>query len=361
MHPAWRTCLAVFLKRKKRGAIALTGIALGIAVLVVVTALMDGYRRGLYDRFSGIYPPVLVESFDPTVPLPESVTHRASVKPARYVPGFLFAGVDRPGDFVQVKATAAVEGLEVGAEIARRLGVKPGDVLRILFGSGAGRRTLVLPLRSVFTSGLYEVDRRWVRMPLPEGFSEGAFFWEVTPRTPNDYAAVVALKDRLGPGFTLLTLEDINGDFFASLELQEWSMVVVLSIITFVAGFQLVTRLLLDFRERRRTVGILLALGVEPRSIAQAFFFYGVWVGLLGVLAGAALGAAASLALNASGFLHFGEGLAQIYMIDRIDLVLEPLHLAAVIGGGMLLVLFISALILPRFRRLNAVEALRFE
>jgi lipoprotein-releasing system permease protein len=341
--------------------IALTGIALGIAVLVVVTALMDGYRRGLYDRFSRIYPPILVESFDGSAPLPESITRRASASPARYVPGFLFAGTRRPGEFVQVKATAAVQGLEVGAEIARRLQVKPGDVLRIMVGSGAGRRTLALPLRSVFTSGLYEVDRRWVRIPLPKGLSEGAFFWEVTPRTPDDYASIAALKDRLGPGFTLLTLDEINGDFFTSLKLQEWSMVVVLSIITFVAGFQLVTRLLLDFRERRRTVGILLALGAEPRSIAQAFFFYGAWVGILGILAGAALGAAAALALNASGLLHFGEGLAQIYMIDRIDLVLDPLHLAAITGGGILLVLCISALILPRFRRLDAVEALRFE
>ena len=361
MGTAWRTTLSLFLRRKKRGFIALTGIALGIAVLVVVTALMDGYRRGLYERFTRLYPPILVETFDPAAPLPEAVARRGTASRARYLPGFLFADPGRPGEFVQIKATASAGGLEIGDEIARRLEVKPGDVLRVMVKSGTERRTYSFPLSGVFRSGIYEVDRRWVRMPLPDDLLEGPMFWEVTPRTPGDYDAAAALKNKLGPAFTLLTLEDINGEFFTALKLQEWSMVVVLSIITFVAGFQLVTRLLLDFRERQRTVGVLLALGVEPGEISLAFFLYGAWVGLLGVLAGTVFGAAASLALNASGLLHFNEGLAQVYMIDRIDLFLDPLHLAVITGGGIVLVVCISALILPRLRKLNVVDALRFE
>jgi len=361
MGTAWRITLSLFLRRKKRGFIALTGIALGIAVLVVVTALMDGYRRGLYERFTRLYPPILVETFDPAAPLPEDIVRRASVSRARYLPGFLFAGAGRPGEFVQIKASASTGGLEIGEEIARGMDVKPGDLLRVMVKNGTGRRTYTFPLKGVFRSGLYEVDRRWVRMPLSDDLLDGPLFWEVTPRTPRDYDAVAAMKNRLGPAFTLLTLEDINGEFFTALKLQEWSMVVVLSIITFVAGFQLVTRLLLDFRERQRTVGILLALGVEHGEISLAFFLYGAWVGLLGVLAGAAFGAAASLALNGSGLLHFSEGLAQVYMIDRINLYLDPLHMAVITGGGMVLVVFISALILPRLRKLNVVDALRFE
>ena len=256
--------LRLLLKRRRRGAIALAGIALGIAVLVVVTALMDGYRRGLYERYSRLYPPLLLEPLDPAEPLPSDFTARASVAGVRFIPGFLFTRAGIPGEFVQVKAVEGLPAMEVGAELARQLGIGEGDALQLMV-TGEGRHRLMgLTVGKVFTSGLYEVDRRWVRVPARPELAGGAFFWEVTPHTRADYEAIAAQRDALAPRFTLLTLEDLNGDLFASLAMQEWSMVVVLSLITMVAAFQVLSRLLLDFRERERTLGILLALGMTP-------------------------------------------------------------------------------------------------
>ena len=353
--------LRLLLKPPRRGGIALAGIALGIAVLVVVTALMDGYRRGLYERYAGLYPPLLVEPLDPTDPLPAEFAARATIAGVRFIPGFLFARAGDSGEFVQVKAVEGLPGMEVGAELARQLGVGEGDALQLMV-TGEGRHRLMgFTVRRIFASGLYEVDRRWVRVPARSELAGGAFFWEVTPRTRGDYEALAAQKEALAPRFTLLTLEDLNGDLFASLAMQEWSMVVVLSLITMVAGFQVLSRLLLDFRERERTLGILLALGMTPGRMAAAFFGYGLWVGAGGVAAGLLGGAGISVLLNLSGLLKFGEGLARVYLVDRITLVLEPAHLALLGAGGLALVALASAAVLPRFFRLEPLEALRFE
>jgi lipoprotein-releasing system permease protein len=353
--------LGLLLKRRRRGAIALTGIALGIAVLVVVTALMDGYRRGLYEGYSRLYPPLLVEPLDPADPLPPAFAARAAVAGVRFLPGFLFTRPGMPGEFVQVKVVEGLAAAEVGAELARQLGVREGGPLRLMVTGGRGPRMAGFTVGRIFASGLYEVDRRWVRVPPRAGLEGGAFFWEVTPRTRADYEALAALRDGLAPRFTLLTLEDLQGDLFASLAMQEWSMVVVLSLITMVAAFQVLSRLLLDFRERERTLGILLALGMTPGRLAGAFFSYGLWVGAGGVAAGLLGGAAAAWLLNLSGLLRFGEGLAKVYLVDRITLVLEPAHLALLGAGGLALVALASAAVLPRFFRLEPLEALRFE
>ena len=351
----------LLMKRRRRGAIALTGIALGIAVLVVVTALMDGYRRGLYERYTRLYPPLMLEPLDPTDPLPSEFAARATVTGVRFLPGFLFTRPGVPGEFVQVKAVEGLPAVEVGAELARQLDVKAGDSLQLMV-TGEGRHRLMgLTVGTVFASGLYEVDRRWVRVPARPELVGGAFFWEVTPRSRGDYGALAARRDALAPRFTLLTLEDLNGDLFASLAMQEWSMVVVLSLITVVAAFQVLSRLLLDFRERERTLGILLALGMTPGRVAAAFFAYGAWVGAGGVAAGLLGGAGISVLLNLSGLLKFGEGLAKVYLVDRIILVLEPAHLAVLGAGGLVLVSLIAAAVLPRFFRLEPLEALRFE
>ncbi len=351
----------LLLRQRRRRAIALTGIALGIAVLVVVVALMDGYRRGLYERYSRLYPPLLLEPLHPSDPLPPEFASRAAVAGVRFLPGFLFTRPGNPGEFVQVKAVEGLAGVEVGAELARQLDVREGDALQLMV-SGEGRPRLTgLTVDRVFSSGLYEVDRRWVRIPARPELAGGAFFWEVTPHTRGDYEALAALREPLAPRFTLLTLEDLNGDLFASLAMQEWSMVLVLGLITMVAAFQVLSRLLLDFRERERTLGILLALGMTPRRLAGAFFAYGTWVGAWGVGTGLLAGAAVSTALNLSGLLTFGEGLAKVYLVDRITLVLEPAHLALLGAGGVALVALASAAVLPRFFRLEPLEALRFE
>jgi lipoprotein-releasing system permease protein len=151
-----------------------------------------------------------------------------------------------------------------------------------------------------------------------------------------------------------------NRNLFAALRWQTLSLAVVLSLVLGVGAFEVASALVVLITEKRREIGVLLALGGQPRLLRTTLMLAGGGLGVVGVLGGVLLGVAIAALLTALGIPRFPPDIAAIYMVDRIPLHVLPGHLLAVVALGILEVLLASLLPAHRAASRDPVEVLRW-
>ncbi|HVN32612.1 MAG TPA: FtsX-like permease family protein [Thermoanaerobaculaceae bacterium] len=366
---------------------ALLAVALGAASLVVVLALMSGYTGALR---SG----VLAAGGHLVALLPPGLSHEQAVKAETmvaavpgvagvgevvYLPGMLFprAGGDaelvsvragsRPAPFVHLPASGTTGPLElaVGRGVARRLALSPGDTLTLQVVAGGTPRAVAVRVGQVFSTGFSELDERFVitdlaalRGRVPTIAGGGLEVWLTDPERAN------ALRDRVeeacGRGALVATWQERNRNLFAALRWQKISLGLVLSLVLGVGAFEVASALVVLVTEKRRELGVLLALGGQPRLLRRTLLVAGAALGAAGVLAGMLLGVALVLLLSLLGVPHFPPDIASIYMVERIPLRLLPGDLAAVLALSLVEVVLAALLPARRTSRREPVEVLRW-
>jgi lipoprotein-releasing system permease protein len=161
------------------------------------------------------------------------------------------------------------------------------------------------------------------------------------------------------PGFIVTDWRETYGPLFANLQLQTVSLFVVLSLIVMVSSFQVSSSLVILTINKRRTCGMIQALGGAPAFVRRALVLAGVLLGGCGVAAGMLLGAVASFLLSHFRIVRFPEGLAQVYRVDHIDFLVQPTHLVAIAGVCAVLILLASFWPAWRASRMDPVKALK--
>ncbi len=385
-----------FLRRRRevllRGTAlaAFSGIVLATAALVVTLALMNGYRGAIVSglatgnghliAFSG--QPMSLGRAEALVPRVASVRGVACVEPVTYVSA-LAADPAHPASPLPVvlKATAAppaFTGLSAwpagsgappcvpGEVLARRLGAAPGTLIRLQLPPESGELSppvLVLHVVRTFHLAFAEFDEEWISVPLEALLRVrprlGVAGMEVFLDDPLAVDAVRPAVESALPGFLVTDWREMNAPLFAALRWQTWSLFVVLSLVVAVASFQVSSALVVLAIDKRRTTGMLQALGAGRRSVLLTLFLAGTLLGTVAVAAGLAGGVGLSLVLTAVRAVRFPPGLARIYMVESIPFRPAPVHLAAVAGVCVLLVLGASLWPAWRASRLDPVAALR--
>lgn len=364
---------------------ALTAVALGVAALVVVLALMTGYRDVLR---SGIMTAagdaVLLPAPGESPALVAARLRRepfvASVGEVAYLPGLL-QREGLPPEVVTVKASSSGRIAELppddgrgalpvaaGKGVARRLGLGVGDeaVLQVAV-EGAALRTVTVRISRVFETGFAELDEGWVLASfepladrlgrLPSGAVE---VWFADQRRAESVRTRV--EEVCGPGCLMTTWEEneANRALFAALTWQKLSLGVVLSLVVAVGAFEVAAALVVLVTEKRRTLAVLLAVGAQPALIRRTFLLAGTALGSAGVGVGLALGVAIVTALSLLGIPSFPPDIASIYMVDRIPLHLRVTDLGAVLALGVVEVALASYLPARRAARRDPAEVLRW-
>jgi lipoprotein-releasing system permease protein len=386
-------------------AFALVGIALGVGTLIVVLAVMSGFRAELLDRILGLAGHVTVQAgpngiadYDEVrdrilatdgivaaIPFVEGqvmasangVAGGAVVRGVR-VEDLLARDVIRDG-IVQGSLDRLLDGnsVAIGARMAARMGLREGDRITLLSPEGTATafgtvpRVRAYPIGAVFDVGMFEYDSTLVLMDLATAQvyfdkEDRVSAVDVLVEDPDRVATYrLRLLDAGIPG-RLTDWQQANAQFFNALQVERNVMFLILTLIILVAAFNIITGLIMLVRSKARDIAILRTMGATRGAVMRIFFLSGASIGVLGTALGLTLGTA--FAANIETIRSWLQGLtgtelfaAEIYFLSHLPARLETADVLSVVGMG--LVLSLLATLYPSWRaaRVDPVEALRYE
>ena len=387
--------------------VSMLGISLGVAALIIVLSVMNGFQKEVRDRMLGVVSHVEIYGAgglplaDPQQTMEQArrqpqvqaaapfVATQALLARGEDMRGTLVRGIDpalepditelarklRDGPFARL--VPGEFGLVVGAELARQMGLREGDAVTLIAPGGQVTPAGVVPrlkqmkVVGVFDAGHYEFDSGLVMMHIDdaqrlfrlEGPTGVRLRLADLHRAPEVAAQLAAA---MGEGVVVRDWTKQNRTWFAAVQLEKRMMFIILTLIVAVAAFNLVSTLVMTVTDKRADIAILRTLGASPASVMGIFVVQGATVGVAGTLSGLLLGLA--LAFNIDVIVPAIERLLgasflprDIYLISRMPS--EPLASDIVPIALISLVLAFLATLYPSWRasRVNPAEALRYE
>ena len=387
--------------------VSMLGIALGVAALIIVLSVMNGFQKEVRDRMLGVVSHIEIFAPDGAAlpdldrTLSEAGENPQVIGAAPFVSaqGLLAHGEDMKATLVRgidperepevtdlalalknsglSRLIAGEFGIVVGGELARSLGVRQGDKVTLITPSGQITPAGVVPrlkqmtVVGTFDSGHFEYDSALVLMHMDDAARiyrlEGPTGIRLKLRDLHQARAVAAQLSKSLTGAVLIRdWTRQNRSWFAAVQVEKTMMSIILTLIVAVAAFNLVSTLVMTVTDKRADIAILRTLGASPRSIMGIFVVQGAMVGVIGTLAGLLLGLGVAFNIDvivpALERLFDASFLPQdIYLINRMPS--EPQRGDIVPITLISLVLAFLATIYPSWRasRVNPAEALRYE
>jgi lipoprotein-releasing system permease protein len=384
---------------------SLLGIALGVATLIIVMSVMNGFRADLLGRILGLngHLGVYAQSgplgdFDADATKVSQVAGVTGVTPLIEgqvmatseigAAGALVRGI-RPEDLRRrplvadhiVQGSLAEfedDGVAVGARLARRLGVAVGGAITIISPQGTATAFGTMPriktytVVALFDVGMYEYDNSFIFVPL-----EAAQLFFRLPNAVTSLEVFVADPDQvhedrrliaaaLGGHVRIVDWQQANSSLFNAVEIERNVMFLILTLIIVVAAFNIISSMIMMVKDKGRDIAILRTMGASRGAILRIFVLSGASIGVVGTVAGLLLGVVFTRNLEAirqalQNVIGTDLFAAEIYFFTRIPARLDSGEVAAVVL--MALALSFLATLYPSWRaaRLDPVEALRYE
>ncbi len=330
----WMIAKRYMLPGKSEGFIALVAgislvaVMLGVAALVIVMSVMNGFRAELFDKIVGLNGHAIIQAYGGRLDNWQSI-----LKDVRETPGVTSASplIEQPllgsfngrveavlvrgnteQDIAQLKSRVTAGNIStlrpdsgnvaVGARLAENLGLRVGDSITIINPQGRPTPFGTVPrqisyyVTAIFEIGVYDYDQAYVIMPIRDaqtllltGDSIGMI--EVKTTDPDKVAQILApLQSKLRGKALISDWKQINATLFEALAVERVAMFVVLSIIVLVAVFNILSSLIMLVRAKTRDIAILRTMGATRRSLLKIFVTTGFLIGALGTLAGVLLG-----------------------------------------------------------------------
>ena len=387
---------------------SLVGIALGVATLIIVMSVMNGFRQELLSRILGLNGHLGVYGVERSITDYDEVAGRVRGVPgvvsatpivegqvlltseAGGASGGLARGI-RPEDLrarglvadnIQLGRLDRFEGddaVVIGTRLAQRLRITVGDKVTLV--SPQGRTTVfgtvprvrAYTVVALFQVGMHEYDSTFVFLTMQAAqifFQTGdaATQIEVFVRDPTEVRAVSnAIRSALdGMPVRILDWQDANSSFFSAVQVERNVMFLILTLIILVAAFNIVSSLIMLVKDKGRDIAILRTMGASRGAILRIFLLCGASVGVAGTLIGFVVGIV--FCANIESIRQAIQALSgtelfspEVYFLSRLPAVVDPKEVAQVVGMGLGLSLL--ATIYPSWRaaRTDPVEALRNE
>ena len=379
------------------------GIMLGVAILIIVMSVMNGFRTDLTNKILGFNPHIVIKPYENSkieddfinqikssfgkIEVRKSYTGEAVVMINDYTKGILAKGIDTDNkkNLVFLKSIL-IEGTEeefksneliIGKELAFDLNLKVGDKINLLSSSLVNTPFGNLPkqenykIKGIFNSGFYEFDKNIIFLEL----SDSLIFFD---KYNDDISLEIYLKNPLeADGFKeniqkinsnlyIYSWIDLNKSFFSALKVERNVMFIILTLIIVVAAFNIISGLTILIKNKTKEIAILKTMGLTNKSIIKSFFLTGFVIGLSATVAGTILGVLFSHYIESIRiFLSYVFNVEifpnDIYFLDRMPSEINPVSIVIIFILALITTILASLIPAMAISKMDPIKALKYE
>ena len=329
-----RTIAFRYLKPKKKegflkviSIFSFTGIALGVAILIIVMSVMSGFRTELINKILGFNPHIIIKPYDKKINK-EDINKLDEIKKSISRIAFTFSGqgilINRENttgilvrsylqndiDKIDLIKNGIIDGslnsfnkntISIGKELAISMDLLVGDEITLMSTSNLQTPFGNLPLQekfkisSIFSTGLAEFDQNVIFMPFENAnslfeISDMDIDLEIFLNKPDKVQLIKQNVQKIFSNHYVYTWEDLNKSFFGALKVERNVMFIILTLIIIVAAFNIISGLTILVKNKTKEIAILRTLGISKTSIAKVFFIIGFTIGFLATITGVTIG-----------------------------------------------------------------------
>ena len=378
------------------------GISLGVAVLIIVMSVMNGFRTELINKIVGFNPHITIKPYENSISADKlknkelkkiseellySNSGEAIIISQDFTKGIVLRGysqknfsklnVVNKGRFSGNSKKLYKNNISIGRELSFDLELKIGDKLSIISPSGIETIIGNLPKQEVFTvssifeSGLADFDRNIAFINIDTldnffDFNKDDRNLEIYLKNPSD---IVIAKNKVKEVFKdefIYTWADMNSSLFSALKVERNVMFIILSLIILVAAFNIISGLTILVKNKTRDIAILKSIGVLNKSITKIFFLVGVTIGTTATIFGILLGVLFSLYIeNIRQFLSYTFNISlfpeEIYFLSKMPTEINLVSILIISVCSILITIIVSIYPAIKASKLDPVKGLKYE
>lgn len=379
------------------------GIMLGVAILIIVMSVMNGFRSELTNKILGFNPHVVIKSYTQELSNPESIKEiskdikisqtrksfsgEAVLMDNNSTKGVYVKGLDINDEqslnflnniIIKGNTNSFGKGeLILGNELALDFNLSVGDTINLFSSSFVNTPFGNLPkqetfkVKAIFNSGFYEFDKNVIFLELNESlifFDKNEKNLDLEIFIDNPIKANL-LKDNIekeNPNLFVYSWIDLNKSFFSALKVERNVMFIILALIIIVAAFNIISGLTILIKNKTKEIAILKTLGLSNRSIIKSFFLTGFTIGFLATLTGIFIGILFSLYIepirNVLSLLFNVEIFpSDIYFLDKMPSEINTFSIINVFFLSIFMTAIASLIPALKISKMNIIRAIKYE
>jgi len=378
------------------------GISLGVAVLIIVMSVMNGFRTELVNKIVGFNSHITIQPYETSIDFEKlknndlklisnelifSNTGEAIVINKDYTKGLVLRGysnndfakleIIKQGNFIGDSNSLIENNISIGKELSFSLNIKIGDKISIMSPSSIETIVGNLPkqqtfvVSSIFDSGLADFDQNvaFININTLENFFNFSINdrnLEIYLKNPQNIAKTKIKVETIFNNEFVYTWADMNSSLFSALKVERNVMFIILSLIIIVAAFNIISGLTILVKNKTHEIAILKSIGVLNKSIIKIFFLIGVIIGTTATMFGIFLGVMFSLYIedlraflsNAFNISLFPE---EIYFLNKMPSEINPSTIFIISICSIIITILVSIFPAIKASKLDPVKALKYE
>ena len=379
------------------------GIMLGVAILIIVMSVMNGFRTDLTNKILGFNPHLIIKPYNNNkinndfkkklndnfkkIEFQNSFSGEGVVMKTETTKGVIIKGLDQKnkknstflkkilieGDKYNIKKNEVI----VGSQLAIDLNLQVGDKINLLSSSfittpfGGLPKQEIFIVNGIFSSGFYEFDQNVIFLNLNQTLNffnktEEDIYLEIYLPVPLDADEIKDRINNIDNNFFIYSWIDLNKSFFGALKVERNVMFIILTLIIIVAAFNIISGLTILINNKTKEIAILKTLGLSDKSIVKSFFLTGFTIGLTATVAGLVLGTLVAVYIEPiriflSNILQIEIFPADIYFLDKMPSEIDPISILIIFLLSIITTTVASLIPALSITKMNTILALKYE